>query len=160
MAEESARRAANIRTVRRSVKMWREKNSVQSTNLDVGAAETETEAAAAATAAAIDKLHTILNDCQERGGEDADSYLALLLNLPRLIDSKADILADEAANMERKVRELQFVAGRYRAETDVVATGAAVGGGGSGGGGTGGQQQQQMTMVEHPMQEPIEAALM
>lgn len=133
-----------------------------------GAAGSETEAAAAeaaaATAVAIEKLHAILDDCQERGGEDADSYLALLLNLPRLIDSKADLLADDAAAMERKVAELQFVADRYRAETDVVATAAVGGGAGGGAGGTGGQQmqqQQQMMEVEHPMQEePAEAVLM
>ena len=178
MAEESAGRAANVRTVRRSVKMWREKNSLQNTTMAVtavegpalitsggGAAGSETEAAAAAaTAVAIEKLHAILDDCQERGGEDADSYLALLLNLPRLIDSKADLLADDAAAMEREVAELQFVADRYRAETDVVATAAV----GEGAGGTGGQQmqqqqqqQQQLMEVEHPMQEePAEAVMM
>ena len=164
MTEESARRAANVRTVRRSVKMWREKNSLQNTTMAVtamegaalissgGGVESETEAAAAAaTAVAIEKLRAILDDCQERG-----SYLALLLNLPRLIDSKADLLADDAAAMERKVAELQFVADRYRVETDAVAT-AAVGGGA---GGTIGQQQQLME-VEHPMQEEqAEAVLM
>lgn len=184
MTEESARRAANVRTVRRSVKMWREKNSLQSTTMAVtalegaalitsgggagaGSAESETEAAAAATAVAIEKLHAILNDCQERGGEDADSYLALLLNLPRLIDSKAALLADDAAATEQKVAELQLVADRYRAETDVVAAAAAAvggsagasGGGACGAGGTGGQQQ--LMEVEHPMQEePAEAVLM
>ena len=178
MAEESAGRAANVRTVRRSVKMWREKNSLQNTTMAVaavegaalittggGAAGTETEAtaaAAAATAVAIEKLHAILDDCQERGGEDADSYLALLLNLPRLIGSKADLLADDAAAMEQKVAELQFVADRYRAETDVVATAAVGGGAGGGAGGATGQQQQQQLMeVGHPMQEePAEAVLM
>ena len=169
MAEESARRAANVRTVRRSVKMWREKNSLQNTTMAVtamegaalitsgGGAESETEAtAAAATAVAIEKLRAILDDCQERG-----SYLALLLNLPRLIDSKADLLADDAAAMERKVAELQFVADRYRVETDAVATAAVGGGAGGGAGGTIGQQQQQLMEVEHPMQEePAEAVLM
>lgn len=177
MAEESAGRAANVRTVRRSVKMWREKNSLQNTTMAVtavegpalitsggGAAGSETEAAAAAaaTAVAIEKLHAILDDCQERGGEDADSYLALLLNLPRLIDSKADRLADDAAAMEREVAELQFVADRYRVETDVVATAAVGEGAGGGAGGTGGQQQQKQLMeVEHPMQGgAAEAVLM
>lgn len=178
MAEESAGRAANVRTVRRSVKMWREKNSLQNTTMAVtavegpalitsggGAAGSETEAAAAAaaTAVAIEKLHAILDDCQERGGEDADdSYLALLLNLPRLIDSKADLLADDAAAMEREVAELQFVADRYRVETDVVATAAVGEGAGGGAGGTGGQQQQKQLMeVEHPMQGgAAEAVLM
>lgn len=177
MTEESARRAANVRTVRRSVKMWREKNSLQNTTMAVtamegaalvssgGGAESETEAAAAAaTAVAIEKLRAILDDCQERGGENTDSYLALLLNLPRLIDSKADLLADDAAVMERKVAELQFVADRYRVETEAVAT-AAVGGGAGAGGGAGGatgqQQQQQLMEVEYPMQEePAEAVLM
>ena len=172
MTEESARRAANVRTVRRAVKMWREKNSLQNTTMAVtamegaalissgGGAEHETEAAAAAaaTAVAIEKLRAILDDCQERAGEDTDSYLALLLNLPRLIDSKADLLADDAAAMERKIAELQFVADRYRVETDAVPT-AAVGGGA--GGATGQQQQQQLMEAEHPMQEePAEAVLM
>ena len=177
MTEESARRAANVRTVRRSVKMWREKNSLQNTTMAVTAmegaalmssgdgAESETEAAAAAaaaTAVAIKKLRAILDDCQERAGEDADSYLALLLNLPRLIDSKADLLADDAAAMERKVAELQFVADRYRVETDAVPTAAVGGGAGGGAGGATGQQQQQQLMeAEHPMQEePAEAVLM
>ena len=176
MTEESARRAANVRTVRRSVKMWREKNSLQNTTMAVtamegaalissgGGAEHETEAAsaAAATAVAIEKLRAILDDCQERAGEDADSYLALLLNLPRLIDSKVDLLADDAAAMERKVAELQFVADRYRVETDAVPTAAVGGGAGGGAGGATGQQQQQQLMeVGHPMQEePAEAVLM
>ena len=176
MTEESARRAANVRTVRRSVKMWREKNSLQNTTMAVtdmegaalmssgGGAESETEAAAAAaTAVAIEKLRAILDDCQERAGEDADSDLALLLNLPRLIDSKADLLADDAAAMERKVAELQFVADRYRVETDAVATAAVGGGAGGGAGGATGQQQQQQQLMEvgHPMQEePVEAVLM
>ena len=176
MAEESAGRAANVRAVRRSVKMWREKNSLQNTTMAVtamegaalissgGGAEHETEAAAAAaTVVAIEKLRAILDDCQERGGDDANSYLALLLNLPRLIDSKADLLADDAAAMERKVAELQFVADRYRVETDAVPTAAVGGGAGGGAGGATGQQQQQQQLMEaeHPMQEePAEAVLM
>ena len=173
MAEESARRAANIQCVRRSVKMWRERNSVQQTTMAAttmeGVAvvtggrlgsEAETEEAAAATAAAVDKLRTILNDRQERGGEDADSYLGLLLSLPRLIDGKATLLAEDAADVERKIGELQFVAGRYQAETDVVATNTATACGGGGGGCGEHHQQPPLMVAKHPMQECVGAACM
>ena len=173
MAEESARRAANVRNVRRSVKMWREKNSLQQTTMAITTMEDVVRAsggggdgaAASATAAAIEKLSAILSDCQERGGggEDGDSYLALLLNLPRLIDSKVALVADDATDVERKARELRFVADRYRAETTPAVMGAHQGDGSIG---DGGEQQPPMAMVMvqqqqlQPLQKPIEAGFM
>jgi len=178
MAEESARRAANVRNVRRSVKMWREKNSLQQTTMAVTTMEDvvrasggggDDAAAASATAAAIEKLSAILSDCQERGGggggEDGDSYLALLLNLPRLIDSKAALVADDAIDVERKARELRFVADRYRAETTPAVVGAHQGDGSIG---DGGEQQPPMATVMvqqqqqqlQPLQKPVEAGFM
>ena len=173
MAEESARRAANVRNVRRSVKMWREKNSLQQTTMAITTMEDVVRAsggggdaaAASATAAAIEKLSAILSDCQERsgGGEDGDSYLALLLNLPRLIDSKVALVADDATDVERKARELRFVADRYRAETTPAVVGAHQGDGSIG---DGGEQQPPMAMVMvqqqqlQPLQKPVEAGFM
>lgn len=169
MAEETNKRNANIRSVCRAVKIWREKNSISNVNIvnNIYDENDPTGGATAATAAAAtEQLKLILSDVEDRSSEE---YVALLMKLPELIESKAQTVMAAADDMHREFEALGAIAHRYRTElglTGGVGDGidGAVGadGGGLSNDASNGNvdDQLQPMMVEEPMQQPVEAAYM
>ena len=124
MRDDDVQRKGNIRSVRRSVQIWREKCSLsaanQSGNADYADADTngghgtdDDSAADAATAATAQKLRLILQDVQER---DPEAFLGLLLKLPALVESKAQSILTDADDAFYDCEMLSSIGMRYRGE--------------------------------------------
>mmetsp|Transcript_16976 Transcript_16976/g.33893 ORF Transcript_16976/g.33893 Transcript_16976/m.33893 type:complete len:164 (-) Transcript_16976:340-831(-) len=163
MAEETNKRDANIRSVCRAVKIWREKNSISNVNI-VNNIRNENDPAGGATAttaaAAPEQLKLILSDVEDRSSEE---YIALLMKLPELIKSKAQTVMADADDMHREFEALGAIAHRYRTELGLTGgvgldgSAGADGGGISNDAGNGNVDDQ---LMEEPMQQPVEAAFM